>query len=435
MTTASEATAAEQSRKQSLPLNTEQSAALDAILEFLADPTEQFFVLSGSAGTGKTFCIRELVNRVKGRLVFTATTNKATKELRRSVTTKDYKPECRTIFSLLGLRLEASGEVKELSAPEDPIDLSAYRAVIVDEGSMVNENLRKFIKQAANEHGVKFIFMGDEAQLPPVGELRSPIWKITRGAKLLKVERHDNQILALATRIRAVVDHPAPTIRLSADNDGEQGVWSGTRRDLETAIRREAELGGFSRPNCAKAVAWRNVTVDGFNKLIRDTIFDKPAEFWLPTDRVIFTSPAKDLDDETVATTDDEGTVDRVDTEYHPIHGDIKIFRITLTLDDGPVVVARVLHPESQLRYASQCEDLAAAARSNSRLWRKFWDYKDAFHALRHAYALTAHRAQGSTYDTTFVDYRDVLLNRNRQEAFRCLYVACTRPKRALVLG
>lgn len=435
MTTASEATAAEQSRKQSLPLNAEQSAALEDILKFLAEPDEQFFVLSGSAGTGKTFCIRELVNRVKGRLVFTATTNKATKELRRSVTTKDYKPECRTIFSLLGLRLEASGEVKELSAPEDPIDLSAYRAVIVDEGSMVNENLRKFIKQAASEHGVKFIFMGDEAQLPPVGELRSPIWKITRGAKLLKVERHDNQILALATRIRAVVDHPAPTIKLNADNDGEQGVWSGSRRELEAAIRREAEIGGFSKPNCAKAVAWRNVTVDGFNKLIRDTIFDKPTEFWLPSDRVIFTSPAKDLDDETVATTDDEGTVDRVDTEYHPIHGDIKIFRITLTLDDGPVVVARVLHPESQLRYASQCEDLAAAARSNSRLWRKFWDYKDAFHALRHAYALTAHRVQGSTYDTTFVDYRDVLLNRNRQEAFRCLYVACTRPKRALVLG
>lgn len=417
------------------PLNFEQQAALNDMMAFLAEPSERFYVLSGSAGTGKTFCIRELVNRIKGRLVFTATTNKATKELRRSVTTKEYKPECRTIFSLLGLRLEASGEVKELSAPEDPIDLSAYVAVIVDEASMVNENLRGFIKQAAVDHGVKFIFMGDAAQLPPVGELRSPIWKIERGARLLKVERHDNQILTLATRIRDLVDHPAPSIKLASDNDGEQGVWVESRATFEAMIRREAEIGGFSKPNCSKAIAWRNVTVDGLNKLVRNVIFDKPTEMWLPSDRVIFTSPAKDLDDETIATTDDEGTVDRVGEEYHPIHGDIKIFRITLTLDDGPTVVARVLHPDSQLRFAARCEELAAEARGNSRKWRLFWDYKDSFHQLRHAYALTAHRAQGSTYDTAFVDYRDVLINRNRQEAFRCLYVAATRPKRALVLG
>lgn len=426
-------TAVEQPPKPAL--NSEQQAALEDILAFLAEPEESFYVLSGSAGTGKTFCIRELPNRIKGRLVYTATTNKATKELRRSVTTKDYKPDCRTIFSLLGLRLEASGEVKELSAPEDPIDLSAYRAVIVDEGSMVNENLRKFIKQAAADHGVKFIFMGDPAQLPPVGEAKSPIWKITRGAKLLKVERHDNQILALATRIRAVVDHPAPTIKLASDFDDKGGVWVVPRKELEDRIRAEAQRGTFSIPNAAKAAAWRNVTVDALNKLVRDTVFDKPTDIWLPSDRVTFTAPAKDLDDETVATTDDEGTVDRVDTEYHPIHGDIKIFRITITLDDGPPVVARVLHPDSQMRFAARCEELAAEARSNSRKWRLFWDYKDAFHQLRHGYAGTVHRLQGSTCDTIFVDYRDILINRNRQEAFRCLYVACTRPKRALVLG
>jgi exodeoxyribonuclease-5 len=422
---------------KSQPFNPEQTAAIELMLAFLDDPEEFYFVLKGSAGTGKTYCIRELPNRIKGRIVYTATTNKATKELRRSVTTKEYKPDCRTIFSLLGLRLEASGEVKELSAPEDPVDLSSYRVVVVDESSMINENLRAFIKQAAEEHGCKFIFMGDPAQLPPVGEARSPIWRIKNGAELLKVERHDNQILALATRIRNVVDHPAPTIRLLSDHDADdsQGVWLKSRKDFDQMIRAEANIMGFSRQNGSKAIAWRNVTVDGLNKMIRDTIFDNPAEFWLPTDRVIFTSPAKDLDDETIATTDDEGEINRVDTEYHPIHGDCKIYRISITLDDGPAVVARVLHQESQLHYNKRCEELAAAAKSNGRLWGKFWDFKDAFHSLRHAYAVTAHRAQGSTYDTAFVDYRDILLNRNRQEAYRCLYVACTRPKRALVLG
>lgn len=415
-------------------LNSEQSAALDSIMAWLAGD-EQFFVLAGSAGTGKTFCVRELVNRTKGRFVFTAPTNKATKVLRESVTTKDYKPECRTIYSLLGLRLEASGEVKELSAPEDPIDLSAYKAVVVDEGSMVNENLRKFIHEAADAYGVKFLFMGDPAQLPPVGELRSPIWRIKTGASLTQVMRHDNQILELATRLRNVVDHPAPSCKLLDNHSENEGVWKFSEPEFDRQILIAAGNGEFSKPNRAKAIAWRNVTVDRLNKLIRDKIFDKPAEPWLPGDRVTFTSPAKDLDDETIATTDDEGIIERVEVEYHAIYGEFKTYRISIVLDDNKPVVARVLHPDSQLTYARKIEELSAAARENKRLWRKFWDFKDAFHQLRHAYATTAHRAQGSTYDCAFVDWRDILLNRNRQEAYRCLYVACTRPKRALILN
>lgn len=416
-------------------LSAEQSFALDAIMNWLASD-KQFFVLSGYAGTGKTFCVRELTNRTKGRFVFTAPTNKATKVLRESVTTKDYKPECRTIYSLLGLRLEATGEVKELSAPEDPLDLSAYKAVIVDEGSMVNENLRKFIHEAADAYGVKFLFMGDPAQLPPVGEVQSPIWRIKNGAKLETVMRHDNQILELATRLRQVVDHPAPSCKLLDNHDEFQGVWKLTEVEFDKQITIAAANGEFSKPNRAKAIGWRNVTVDRLNALIRAHIFGNSASNpWLPGERVTFTSPAKDLDDETIATTDDEGIVERVEVEYHAIYSEFKTYRISITLDDNKPVVARVLHPEHQFAYARKIEELSAAARENKRLWRKFWDFKDAFHSLRHAYAITAHRAQGSTYDCAFVDWRDILLNRNRQEAYRCLYVACTRPKRALILN
>ena len=96
---------------------------------------------------------------------------------------------------------------------------------------------------------------------------------------------------------------------------------------------------------------------------------------------------------------------------------------------------ARVLHEEHEGAFANKTERLAQEAKADKRKWRHFWDLKDAFHSLRHAYAITAHRAQGSTYEHAYVDWRDILLNRNRQEAYRCLYVACTRPKKVLVLG
>lgn len=418
-------------------LTLEQGQAIETMVTFLRDPEAQFFLLAGYAGTGKTFCIQNLVDLARGRLIFTAPTNKATKVLRDTLTTDQYKPECRTIYSLLGLRLEANGEVKELAVPEDPVDLTKYRAVIVDEGSMVNSKLFAFIQQVANDQKVKFIFMGDPAQLPPVGEHRSPIWEhCHKVAELTRVMRHDNQILTLATAIRKVVDHPAPRLNIQSDNADGQGVWRLGEGEFEARIMQATDAGRFSRANDAKAIAWRNATVDALNRRIRQRIFDNAAsQPWLPDDRVLVTEPAKDHEGDTVATTDDEGTITRVEVGWHPEWRGFKIWRVSITTDDNRPIVLRVLHEDCFAEHARRAEELAQAARLDRRKWGTFWDFKEAFHKLRHAYAITAHRAQGSTYEAAFVDWRDILLNRNRSEAFRCLYVACTRPKRELILS
>ena len=418
-------------------LTLEQGTALEAIRDFLADPEKQFFLLSGYAGTGKTYCIQHLVGLVRGRLIFTAPTNKATKVLRDTLTTDQYKPETRTIYSLLGLRLEANGEVKELTEPEDPLDLTQYKAVIVDEASMINANLFRFIKQTADAQRVKFIFMGDPAQLPPVGESRSPVWNHCHAASELRtVMRYDNQILALATALRGQVDHPAPKFVRKTDNADGEGVWVCGEGEFEQRILDAAGQGRFSQANNAKAIAWRNVTVDAFNRRIRQRIFDNAsATLWLPDDRIILLEPAKDLNDETVATTDDEGRITRVEEEWHPTWREFKVWRVSVTTDDNRVIVLRVLHEDFRQLHDTKAEELAAAARADRRKWNSFWDFKESFHKVRHSYAITAHRAQGSTYEAAFVDWKDILANRNRSEAFRCLYVACTRPKRELILG
>jgi hypothetical protein len=424
---------------QYLTLSEGQSAALDAILAWLETPlAEPFFVLRGYAGTGKTFTVKALIQKFKGRIVFTAPTNKATKVLRRTVKSSNYTPECRTIYSLLGLRLEASGELRELTVPEDPIDLSDFRLVVVDEGSMINSQVMGYIQEALAGHKqLRVLFMGDPAQLPPVKEKASPIWKIENQVVLTKVMRHDNQILKLATAIRNVVDHPAPSITIASDSDERGGVFKVAKGAFLQLIGQHAREGHLTS-GATKIISWRNVKVDEYNRLARVHIFgskEAAASFWHPGDRLIFTSPAKDFNDEVVATTDDEGTVDKVITEYHPIHSSIKCYRISVQLDDGPMVVAYSVHPEGHHEYSRILDDLAATAKANGRKWADFWLFKESFHDVRHAYAITAHRSQGSTYTTALVDYQDILLNRERNEAFRCLYVACTRPTTSLVLA
>ncbi len=418
------------------PLNDEQMAAVTAIQDWLANPTgDSFYTLSGFAGTGKTFTVRYICKLVRGKIVLTAPTNKATKVLRETFTLDDYKPECRTIYSLLGLQLSAQGEIKELKEPDDPIDLSDYKLVIVDEGSMISTRVMRYIERAAYDHKLKFLFMGDPAQLPPVGEQTSPIWQFPSKSQLERVMRYDNQLLKLATSIRQVVDAPFPKVNLQADNDGSEGVWKYDGKYFRAAIASTAHAGHFATPGHSKVIAWRNVTVDTYNKLVRQVMFEGTTEQFVVGDRVIFTEPARDFADEPIAATDDEGTITRVIVEQHPLHEEFKVYRLSIQIDGGRLVAAYKLHPDSQEAYSAKVEQLAAEARFAKHKWKDFWGFKEAFHQVRHAYAITAHRAQGSTYQQVFVDYKDILLNRTRHEAFRCLYVACTRASKRLVLG
>jgi exodeoxyribonuclease-5 len=423
------------------PFNPEQKIAVGLMLDFIADPEGSYFLLSGAAGTGKTYCIKYLIENTSKKVVFTAPTNKATKVLRETLTTEDYQPICRTIYSLLGLKLEPSGKLKKLVAPENPIDLKDHKIIVIDEASMVNAVLWKEIQAATENFKLKIIFMGDSNQLPPISEKASLIWQYPDiKAELLQVMRFDNQILELAERIKNQVNHPAPTISLLSNNDEIEGVWKLEESAFRAEIIRQARLGNFSRSESqAKAIAWRNITVDSLNRLIRAQLFDNSSsERWLPGDRVLLTAPANDVlkdGKQMIGHTDDEGAIERIAIGSHPKYSDFKCYNISLITDENKRISLWVLHPDSSIDEQIRLHNLANDAKLNPRKWRDYWQFKDAFHSIKHAYAITAHRAQGSTYDTAFVVWNDILLNRNRGEAYRCLYVACTRPKKRLYLG
>jgi ATP-dependent exoDNAse (exonuclease V) alpha subunit len=421
-------------------LNDEQVSACEAMIDFLSPASkERFFVLSGPAGTGKTYTIRALMNRIKSKLIFTAPTNKATKVLRDTFIEHKleggYTPTCRTIYSLLGLRMEPDGEVKKLAYPEDPVDLSKFAAVVVDEGSMINSKLWKYIRELAEEQNVKFLFLGDMYQLPPVGEPNSPIWTLPNIKYLKTVMRHDNQILTLATSIREVMDHPIPSLSIESDWKDGEGVRKVGTADFLTLIKRAAEEGLFSGMSGCKAIAWRNVSVDSLNRLIRQTIFPGTVGDFFPEDRIILLEPVKSfINNEVVATTDEEGTVERTDVDYHPEYPEMKCFRIVAQMDGRHPLTFWKLHPEAERAFSLKLAELAARAKTSGRFWKDYWNFKDAFHNLRYSYAITAHRAQGSTYTQTFVNMTDIMMNRNRLEAFRCLYVAVTRAKKRVII-
>lgn len=423
--------------------NDQQKYAIDKMIDFCHEDQrqERMFLLKGSAGTGKTTCIHEVVKaRPDLKFVMTAPTNKATKVLREIGERGGTEGiPCATIYSLLGLRVKKDSEFIRVE-PLGESGVTNFNIVVIDEASMINEQLMGFVEEAALDTDAKFIFMGDPLQLPPVGEDNSRSFAIDHGAELTKVERHDNQILTFATSLRDCIQEGGyPNI--VSDNDENGGVYTVDSRRMRKHLEKAYTSENYQiNPNSCKTIAWRNVTVNGYNEMIRSAIYgDRASEMFVLDERVVATHPIPEVfGDVQVMTmmTDEEGNVVELETIQHPMFEDYKVYHLQVETEFGDTWAnCFVVHPDSLRDYTAHLGELAAEAKKGRMPWSSFWGLKNEFmHDIRPCHAITAHRSQGSTYRSVFVDVQDIMSNRNRKEALRCLYVAATRASDVLVL-
>lgn len=205
--------------------SSQQSAALDAVADWLRTKSSPFFYLAGYAGTGKTTLARHFAEGV-GQVVYGAYTGKAASVMRAKGC-----HDATTIHRLIyECRAKGSTRLKELQAQlaktKDPVELLVIRTkiheeidnlkqphfelnpdsnvrdadlIIIDECSMVSQKIGEDLLS----FGVPVLVLGDPAQLPPVRGAGF----FTEGepdVMLTEVHRHGERsgILELATAIR-----------------------------------------------------------------------------------------------------------------------------------------------------------------------------------------------------------------------------------------
>ncbi|MEH6540870.1 ATP-dependent DNA helicase [Halopseudomonas sp.] len=462
---------------------------------FLASNTESVFLLKGYAGTGKTFITKGLTEyfRAIGRnYVLAAPTGKASKVIATKTQSPAYTLH-KTIYSfddLAEYRDEDTDgtETFKFYAQLAVNCLSADTVYIVDEASMVADiyqeaeffrfgsgyllaDFLKFVNLDHNDHSKKVIFIGDDAQLPPVGMNFSPALD---AEYLLRHHHARATCYELSEVVRqksesGVIANALPLRQGLQDKVFNRLTMDFGYPDVEKVehlalLQRYLESCGGKINGESIVIAHSNSDVGDYNRKIREHFFPGCMQV-MPGDKVMAISNNSTYG--MFISNGDFGVIRQVLgaaekrtvilKRKQPDTGVLEEIPVSLLFKDV-VVGFRDLDGTPRFFQAKIIEDLLYSKElalssdehkalyldfcmRNPGLKRNSTEFKHAlkadpyFNALRlkFGYAITCHKAQGSEWNNVFVKCKSHQ-SQLTADYFRWLYTAITRTARHLYL-
>lgn len=459
-----------------------QSEAIKGLIEFFDSPydnNKRIYGLTGAPGVGKTFVTKYIVNKCKlpnSCIKATSPTHKACRVLSQAIGMKT-----ETIHSTFGFRLNLNLEEFDYNNPLfRPIGtpkLENIKVLIVDESSMLNASLVSYINKVCNEHAIKILYIGDDAQLSPVGEKRSSAFtscvKIFRLTEVVR-QGEDNPIRELLDIIRKDINNKTldclsflTTLNSPIYNSKGEGFSVVNNKQFTNIIKEKFNDEEFTKNiELYKVIAYTNLKVNYWNNIIRnEIILDAERNFITNNDLIMayetildeYMSPIISNSEEYII----KDMVNYTDDKY-----DFKGFLIKFQLVNGGIITKPLFvidHRDKYtiLQYVKVLEELIADAKkatggTRASKWKAYYNFKENYllatnikrgnqiiysRDIDYAFAITANKAQGSTYDNIFIDLNDIcftntgMLRDNKDEMLRRLYVAISRARHEVILS
>ena len=437
----------EEKKSQPTKLTVEQQKAYEEIIEFIESDGEQYFRLSGYAGTGKTHLMVKVIQWLKEKeldYIVAAPTNKAAKNLNQIARNQGLKAEATTVAKLLKLQpiinLTTGQQQFEFIEGKE-LELTDYEVIIIDEYSMLSKDNFKDLQQAIYQSRTKVIFVGDSAQLPPVKE-KEPIVathpEIKRSSNLIQVVRYDGEIAKVAEQIRSNPRFQRQTYPFSTSADGTI-----LKLDVENwfkfALSHFEQEDWLVNPDYVRIIAWRNKTVDKYNQGIRQALYGENVEQLVVGDRLIAKKPVfrqipggKPRKKNIILNNSEECKVIEKPKLEVSKKNQWEFYQVKVRTDEGGSIELRILTEESEEKRQKELERLANRAKEDvnytekKKRWAMYFELEEWFDNMAYAYALTCHKAQGSSIDNVFLLASDMHYCRDKQ---KMLYTGLTRAK------
>lgn len=437
----------------------QQRALIGALARFCSHDTDALsaFIINGYAGTGKTSVIGALVKALKlvrRNVVLLAPTGRAAKVLSTFAQNKAYTIH-RVIYQtdIVGSRL--------IGIASNPFKNAIF---IIDEASMIGQNdgenlLDDLIHYIyGNGEDCRAIFLGDTAQLPPVGCDRSPAMspailksyglKVSRAVMTRTVRQASaSGILYNATALRMAMaqsglpENPIPLtpprLRVSAFDD----VASVDIEDLEDDLASSYSRHGIS---ATTLITRSNRRATQFNLAIRNNILGKEEIIergeplmiaknnyhWIAkVSKGDFIANGDTAIIEAVYGFEKIGDLNFADVRLampdRDISFDCKIILDSLT-SDTPSLTPEVENRLVEIALRDVTIDTVNDPLKRARVI-KADPYYNAIR-VKYAYAVTCHKAQGGQWESVFIDMAGIGAEATvTTEFYRWLYTAVTR--------
>jgi len=445
--------------------NQGQTEALDLLEKFLSS-NEQEFTLIGRGGTGKTTIIKKVLENLKGRSVMGITVaHKAKKVLGRSIG----KDKVKTFASATANKMnESTGKFEPdmYARQQGRVPISGVDVVIVDEASMISTKMKDEIRTLI-QRGTKVIYMGDNAQLPPVGESEdSPVFNVKNQYTLKEKMRQakTSPIIGVGSTIAENIEGNTKLVAIKDRvNQFDETSKSETVfvADDSEAINMMVEdiKKSKNNPDFVKAVTFNNEnhnaaqSVKNLNFRIREklwgpaaanqlnigemlTAYDSFARVSNPTEDDIVIHNSEDFVVKAFSKRTVRNTVKVVSKAKgeRSFKYEYDVLDVELINDEGQPIKGHVVEIIADSSKAQYEADLAKLWKEDTQLAIAL---KSKFANLQYGYAITSHKAQGSTYTNTYVFEDNILGPTNAGDAVtknKSLYVAVSRPTTKLVM-
>lgn len=472
-----------------ITLTPSQQNAFDKILAFIEDEDAKVFILTGYAGTGKTTITKQVIKKfdeMELSYSLCASTGRASKILSdlsgRTATTvhsllytySDFNKNLDEEIKLAESKQTSSNSLYLVFSFE-PKPADAQGGIyIVDESSMIGDVKQEETSQAVFGSGRllsdlmkydpkgKFIFIGDDCQLPPVGQSQSPalssdyierVFQIMpQSARLTEImrQRDGNDIVRAAAAIRfeyenAPAENPFPestrriwkflywrncnNIKIIAN----QGIMLQKYIDtIKTSGYDKATLIANSNNKCSDLAALIRPAL-GFHSLIN------VGDLLLVTQNNLISG----LMNGDLVKVKSVGVSSYCAT-LHFVH--VRVENVSNGKEYSQLMIADILNGFSVNLTGEQQKALFVdfAIRMGKKGHKQHSDefrkemYKDEYlNALRcvYGYALTCHKAQGGEWDEVFLcPARNITLNPVKAN-YQWVYTAMTRAKKYLYVA
>lgn len=473
-------------------LTSGQSSLIEELNKFLSD-NSTCFLLKGYAGTGKTFMMKGLTDfltETKRSFKIAAPTGRAAKVISQKTKRKAYTIH-KTIYSSKDLKefktkdedgTETFKFYYELKHNEDPTN-TIY---IIDEASMLSnaysegeffrfgsgyllKDLINYINFDNNDHNKKIIFIGDNAQLPPVNMNFSPALDgkyLQENCNLVLSEFELTEVVR--QKLESGILHNATKLRQSLKaNIFNQLEIETNFKDInntkhEELLSKYLEACNNTIDEETIIVAYSNSSVKEYNDFVRNHFFPNQNTITV-SDKIILVSnnynyPQMELLNgdfgivKEVSPTNENRTIKlkrkNRRNETIEIFVPLTFRNITITFTDEDFkkhdieckIIENLLYSHQRDLSSDELKALYIDFKiRNPKLKAGTKEFKDAlrsdkyFNSLRikFGYAVTCHKAQGGEWLNTFLNCKTSMGYFN-SSYFRWLYTGITRAKENL---